>query len=125
MNGISHGAPIQVELDAGSIVVLPDELDVEVRCKSGMLWVAQLDNPNDLVIPIGGGMVIAKGKRSIVNAPAAASLEIHMAAPRQYRLTWDFSRRCHGIRHALAAQVLRVRGKCRIRLAEDGAAILV
>jgi hypothetical protein len=95
MNGIPRAAPIQVDLEAGSIIVLPDELDVEVCCKSGLLWVAQLDNPNDLAIVAGGSMLIAKGKHSIVNAIEAASLEIHMAAHKHSRLIWKLSRNCH------------------------------
>lgn len=125
MNGVSCKPPIHIDLDRDSLIVVPDEFEIVVRCKSGALWITQLGNPHDLAIYAGESMVVRKGNDSIINAVTAASVEMYLPYIQQRQLTLDFSLSCYELRYAATKQALKVKGKCRIRLTKNGSAICV
>jgi hypothetical protein len=83
-------SPIRIGLAEGSLVTLPDDLEIEVLCESGALWITQLDSPNDIEAGPGDRRLIQHAKASIIVAVEAATLTLFVVSERQTRISLDF-----------------------------------
>jgi hypothetical protein len=116
---------IHIDLDRDSLIAVPNELELVVRCQSGTLWITQLDNHRDLAIHAGESMAIEKGRDTLIRAVTAASVELDPVGTEQSRLTMDFFQGCYALKYAVMKQAMKVSGKCRIRLAGNGSVVCV
>lgn len=114
-----------IDLDPNSLIAVPNEAEMVVRCRSGTLWITQLDNYLDLVVGAGESMAIGKGRDTLIRAITAASVELDPAGIGQGRLTMDFMQGCCALKTALMKEAVKVKGKCRIRMAGNGSALCV
>ncbi|MBV0882111.1 hypothetical protein KTQ42_22810 [Noviherbaspirillum sp. L7-7A] len=83
-------SPIRIGLAEGSLVTLPDDLEIEVLCESGALWITQLDNPIDIEAKPGDRRLIQNAKASIIIAVEAATLQLFVFSAQQSRISLDF-----------------------------------
>jgi hypothetical protein len=125
-NSVGFNKPtIHIDLDPGSLIAVPNGWGLVVRCQSGALWITQLDNHRDLELHAGESMAIEKGRDTLIRAVAATSVELDPAGVEESRLTMDLRQGCHALKHAVTKQAMKVRGKCRIRMAGNGSAVCV
>ena len=125
MNVAGCKPPIHIDLDKGSLIAVPDAFEIVVRCTSGTLWITQLGNARDLVVHGGESMAIEKGEDTLIHAVTAASVELRLAVIGQSQLMMDFAQGCYALKFAAMKQVMKIRGKCRIRVGGNGSAVCV
>jgi hypothetical protein len=116
---------MHIDLDPGALIAVPNESEMVVRCRSGTLWITQLDNYRDLVVAAGESMAIGKGRDTLIRAVTAASVELDPAGIEHGRLTMDFMQGCCALKTALMKEAVKVKGNCRIRMAGNGLALCV
>lgn len=104
-------SPIQIGLAEGSLLTLPDGLEIEVRCESGALWITQLDNPNDIEAKPGDRRLIQNAKASIIIAVEAATLQLFVFSEQQTRISLDFLLGRSELRCAPNNDAMRSKGK--------------
>jgi hypothetical protein len=125
-NSVAFSMPtIHIDLAPGALIAVPNKLELVVRCQSGVLWITQLDEHRDLALHAGESMAIDKGRDTLIRAVTATSVELDPAGSGQSRLTMDFFQGCYALKYAVMKQAMKVRGKCRTRMAGNGSTVCV
>ena len=107
---------IRIGLAEGSLVTLPDDVEIEVLCESGALWITQSDNSNDIEARPGDRRVIQKAKTSIITAVEGATLTLSVFSEKQTRISLDFLLGRCALRCAPNRDAPRLKGKGKLLL---------
>lgn len=118
-------SPVLIDLEERTIIRVPHEFEVVVRCTGGTLWITQIGKLEDLCLPPHETFIIHRGNDSIIGATETSSLALYLADSRQRGLALTPTPRGYELRHVASGQAMKVKGKCRIRISREGSALCV
>ena len=72
----TRSGEIELHLEAGEIVNVQDGPGLQVKCVSGVLWITQADDTNDIVLHDGESFVLDRPGLALVSAISPTNVAV-------------------------------------------------